>query len=400
MIFSNRVKTLKPSPTLSISTKAVKMKAEGVDVLNLSLGEPDFNTPKEACEFGINAILNGQTKYTAVDGTLTLKKAIQSKFAKENNLNYELDEIFVSSGAKQGIFNAFASSLNYEDEVIIPAPYWVSYADIVEVFEGKPIIVKTSPKNNFKITPKELEASITSKTKWFLLNSPSNPTGEVYLEEELKALSEVLKKYPNIYIMSDDIYEHLVFDGLQFKNILNVAPELAERVLIINGVSKSFSMTGFRIGYGAMKNKDFIKMIVNLQSQSTSNACSISQEASLGALTKCEAFLPFMREIMEKRRNIFFEGLSKIPFIKTTKPSGAFYIFFEIKELYGKITPQGKVLKTDIEVAEYFLEEGRVATVFGSAFGYSGFIRVSYATDEKILLEAAKRLDECIKKLK
>ena len=400
MIFSNRVKTLKPSPTLSISAKAVKMKAEGIDVLNLSLGEPDFNTPKEACEFGINAILEGKTKYTPVDGTLALKKAIQAKFAKENNLSYELDEIFVSSGAKQGIFNAFASSLNADDEVIIPAPYWVSYAEIVEIFEGKPVIVKTSPQNNFKITAKELEASITSKTKWFLLNSPSNPTGEVYLEEELKALAEVLKKYPNVHVMSDDIYEHLVFDGVQFKNILNIAPELAERVLIINGVSKSFSMTGFRIGYGAMKKKDFIKMIVNLQSQSTSNACSISQEASLGALTKCDAFLPFMREIMEKRRDIFFEGLSKIPFIKATKPLGAFYIFFEIAGLYGKITPQGKVLKTDMEVAEYFLEEGRVATVFGSAFGYPDFIRVSYATDEKILLEAVKRLDECIKKLK
>ncbi len=400
MIFSNRVRMLKPSPTLAISAKAVKMKAEGIDVLNLSLGEPDFNTPKEACDFAINAILQGKTKYTAVDGTVALKKAIQEKFARENGLQFELDEIFVSSGAKQGIFNAFASSLNAGDEVVIPAPYWVSYAEIVEIFEGKPVIVKTSPKNNFKITPAELEASITPKTKWFLLNSPSNPTGEVYLKEELEGLAEVLKRHPNVYVMSDDIYEHLVFDGLEFTNILNVAPELAERVLVINGVSKSYSMTGFRIGYGAMKKKDFIKMIVNLQSQSTSNACSISQEASLGAITKCGDFLPFMREVMQKRRDIVFEGLSKIPLIKATKPLGAFYIFFEIAGLYGKKTPDGKVLQTDLEVAEYFLTEGKVATVFGSAFGYPDFIRISYATDEKVLKDAINRLDECIKKLK
>ena len=414
-ILANRVKGLKPSPTLSISALANKMRQEGVDVINLSLGEPDFNTPKEACDAGIQAILDGKTKYTNVDGTPALKKAIQHKFKEENGLEFELDEIFVSSGAKQGIFNAFAASLNKGDEVIIPAPYWVSYAEIVEIFEGTPVIIHTSLETRFKMTPEQLEKAITPNTKWLLLNSPSNPTGEVYLAEELKAIAEVLKKHPHVYIMSDDIYEHLVFDGTQFTNILNVAPELYERVLVINGVSKSYSMTGFRIGYGAMRNKAFIKTIVSLQSQSTSNPSSVSQEAALGALTKSAKFLPFMKEVMQKRRDLVFAGLSKItlpnsspnslpnqqiPALQVLKPLGAFYLFFGISNLYGKTTLEGTILKNDTDVATFFLAEAKVATVFGSAFGYPGFIRISYATNEDILKEAIKRLEQSINNLK
>ncbi len=396
MLFANRVSNLKPSPTLSISAKAGKMKAEGIDIINLSLGEPDFNTPPEACEFAINAIKQGKTKYTAVDGTASLKKAIQQKFAKENELSFELDEIFVSSGAKQGIFNAFACSLNMGDEVIIPAPYWVSYSEIVEIFEGKPVIVKTAVENEFKITTKELESAITPKTKWLLLNSPSNPTGSVYLAEELLEIAKVLRENKHVFVMSDDIYEHLVFDGLSFKNILNIAPDLAERVLIINGVSKSYSMTGFRIGFGAMKNKAFIKSIVNLQSQSTSNACSISQEATLGALSHSFSFISFMRERMEKRRDFVYNSLKEMPFLEVIKPRGAFYVFFGISGLYGKKTAEGKVLSNDEEVAEYLLLNAKVATVFGSAFGYPNFIRISYALDEKDLEKAMERIKTAI----
>lgn len=396
MLLSNRVKTLQPSPTLAMSAKATQMKSEGFDIINLSVGEPDFNTPKEACDFAIEAINKGETKYTAVGGINPLKKAIQNKFKKENNLNFELDEIFVSSGAKQAIFNGFAASLNQGDEVIIPSPYWVSYAEIVEIFEGKPIIVKTEVKNNFKLTAQELEKAITKNTKWLLLNSPSNPTGEVYSEEELKSLAQVLIKNPHVYIMSDDIYEHLVFDGMKFKNILNVAPQLEERVFVINGVSKSYSITGFRVGYGAMKNTAFIKKIVNLQSQSTSNACSVSQKAALGALEKCDYFLPHIKKTMEERRNLMFEGLSQIPELEINKPSGAFYLFFGVKKLYNKKTPEGKILTNDEEVAEYFLIQGTVATVFGSAFGYPDFIRVSYAVNTQTLIDAINRIKQAI----
>jgi aspartate aminotransferase len=281
----------------------------------------------------------------------------------------------------------------------MPAPYWVSYADIVEIFEGTPVVVMTKQEDNFKLTPQALENAITSKTKWLLLNSPSNPTGEVYTKEELSAIAEVLRKYPSVFVLSDDIYEHLVFDGLKFYNILNVAPDLAERVLIINGVSKSYSMTGFRIGYGAMKNKAFIKAIVNLQGQSTSNASSISQEASIGALTFGASFIANSKAVMEKRRNLVFDGLSKIPSLSIKKPSGAFYIFIGIAKLYGKKTLDGITLKNDIEVAEYLLTEGKVALVFGSAFGYPNFIRISYATSDEILTAAVERIANAINRL-
>lgn len=399
-ILSSRVAGLKPSSTLTISAKANQMKSDGIDVINLSVGEPDFNTPKEACEMAIRGIQDGKTKYTNVDGILALKKAVQSKFKTENDLEFELDEIFVSCGAKQGIFNCFAASLNKGDEVIIPAPYWVSYIDIVSLFGGTPIVIKTSYESNFKLTPKELEDAITPSTKWLILNSPSNPTGEVYTEEELRGLAMVLMNHPHIFVMSDDIYEHLIFDGLKFHNILNIEPKLKERVFVLNGVSKSHAMTGWRIGYGAMKNRGFIKAIVNLQSQSTSNPSSISQEAALGALTLSRNFIAESRHIMQKRRDLVCEQLSKIEGITFKKPSGAFYVFFSVENLIGRKTLQGVILDSDIKITEYLLTEGRVAMVFGDAFGYPGFIRLSYATSEEKLLEAIVRISDAIKKLK
>ncbi len=400
MLLSKRVFTLKPSPTIAMSDKANKMKAEGIDIINLSLGEPDLATPTKALGFSQQALNTGKTKYTAIDGTPSLKKAIQTKFKVENNLDFELKEIFVSSGAKQAIFNAFMASLNLGDEVIMPAPYWVSYSDVVELFEGKPVVVTTKPENHFKITPDELQNAITSKTKWLILNSPSNPTGEVYFFEELKAIADVLMEHPHVYVMSDDIYEHLIFDELKFCNILNAEPRLAERVFVVNGVSKSYSMTGFRIGYGAMKNPAFIKAVVNIQSQSTSNASSISQEGALGALTECSKFPAEMREIMQKRRDFMFDAISKIKGLTITKPSGAFYLFIGVAELYGKQTPEGPVLQNDGDVANYLLMQGKVATVPGSAFGYPDFIRISYATSLELLTEGATRIANAIGCLK
>lgn len=398
-ILSKRAKSLKPSSTLSISAKANKMKAEGIDVINLSLGEPDFNTPKEACEFAIKAINEGKTKYTNVDGILPLKKAVKEKFKTENNLEYEQEEIFISCGAKQAIFNTFASSLDDGDEVIIPAPYWVSYLDVVELFGGKPVVIKTTIESKFKMTATQLANAITQKTKWLILNSPSNPTGEVYTKEELTEIAEVLTKHNHVFVLSDDIYEHLIFDGLKFTNILNVAPHLAERVLIINGVSKSHSMTGWRIGYGAMKNKPLIKAIVNLQSQSTSNASSISQEAALGALTKDTNFPLESAKIMQRRRDIMLSSLSRAKDLIIPKPSGAFYIFFGVNKLYGKKTPDGKILSSDEDVTEYLLTQGKVALVFGSAFGFKDYIRLSYATSEDTLKEAGERIVNAINQL-
>lgn len=396
---ADRVKVLKPSPTFKISALANKMKAEGRDVLNFSLGEPDFNSPPEVIEEAKKALDAGKTKYTNVDGTPALKKAIVEKLKRENNLLYEPSEVFASVGAKQAIFNAFAASLNKGDEVIIPAPFWVSYADIVEVFEGKPVIHKTTLENKFKITGKELAGLITPKTKWLILNSPSNPTGEVYSKEELASLAKVLLANPHVSVLSDDIYEHLIFEGKKFYNILNIEPKLAERVLVINGVSKSYSMTGFRIGYGAMKNPALIKTIVNLQGQSTSSPCSISQEAATFAINNCYNFTVQMREVMEKRRNIAFEGLCKIKGLQVLKPDGAFYVFFGISAFYNRKTPEGKTLTNDAEVCEYLLEKAGVALVFGSAFGYPDFIRLSYAASEEVIKQGVERITNAFSKL-
>ena len=389
---------MKPSPTLAVTAKANELKAQGKKIISLSVGEPDFDTPIQAKQGGIDAINSGKTKYTAVDGTPELKKAIIQKFKNENGIEYEHSEITVGCGAKHVLFNAFIATINEGDEVIIPAPYWVSYPDMVELFGGKAVVVKTTFENNFKITAEELERSITSKTKWVVLNSPSNPTGEVYTKEELIEIGKVVERHPNVYIMSDDIYEHLVF-GVKFYTLAQLFPNLQNRILTVNGVSKSYAMTGWRIGFAGIKNKELIKAMGNVQSQSTTNPASISQEAARVALLEAVDFRKQTVPVFAKRRDFVFERLTKINGVKAKKPDGAFYIFFSVEALVGKKTEGGKVLKSSEAITEYLLEDAEVACVHGEAFGFPGFIRISYATSESVLEDAMNRIEKSLNKL-
>jgi aspartate aminotransferase len=397
-IISHRVQKMKPSPTLAVTAKANELKAQGKKIISLSVGEPDFDTPIQAKQGGIDAINSGKTKYTAVDGTPELKKAIIQKFKNENGIEYEPSEITVGCGAKHVLFNAFIATINEGDEVIIPAPYWVSYPDMVELFGGKAVVVKTTFENNFKITAEELERSITSKTKWVVLNSPSNPTGEVYTKEELIEIGKVVERHPNVYVMSDDIYEHLVF-GVKFYTLAQLFPNLQNRILTVNGVSKSYAMTGWRIGFAGIKNKELIKAMGNVQSQSTTNPASISQEAARIALLEAGDFRKQTVPVFAKRRDFVFERLTKINGVKAKKPDGAFYIFFSVEALVGKKTEGGKVLKSSEAITEYLLEDAEVACVHGEAFGFPGFIRISYATSESVLEDAMNRIEKSLNKL-
>lgn len=398
-LLSQKALSIKPSPTISITTKALELKKAGIDVISLSVGEPDFNTPANICEAAKTAMNSGKTKYTAVDGIPELKKAIQSKFKRENELEYEPNEITVGSGAKQVIFNAFMASINDGDEVIIPAPYWVSYPEMVEMFGGKSIIVQTTQANRFKMTASDLAKAITPKTKWIILNSPSNPTGEVYAESELRAIADVLIQNEHVHILSDDIYEHLIYDPIPYKTIAQIEPKLLSRTLTINGVSKSYAMTGWRLGYGAIKNAAFIKAIANIQSQSTSNPSSISQWAAVEALNGDQSFLTTSKSEFKQRRDYLCAELSKINGIELTIPSGAFYVFFSIQKLLGRKTKSGKTLNTCFDFVEYLLEEAKIAAVHGSAFGADGFIRFSYAISLETLKEAVLRLQKAISDL-
>lgn len=397
-IISNRVQKMKPSPTLAVTAKANELKAQGKKIISLSVGEPDFDTPMQAKQGGIDAINSGKTKYTAVDGTPELKKAIIQKFKNENGIEYEASEITVGCGAKHVLFNAFIATINDGDEVIIPAPYWVSYPDMVELFGGKAIIVQTKFENNFKLTAEELEKAITPKTKWLVLNSPSNPTGEVYTKEELVAIGKVVEKHSHVYVMSDDIYEHLVF-GVKFYTLAQLFPHLQNRVLTINGVSKSYAMTGWRIGFAGIKNKEIIKAIGNVQSQSTTNPSSISQEAARVALTMGDSFRNETVPVFQKRRDYVFNRLTQIQGIEAKKPDGAFYIFFSVEKLIGKKSESGKVMESSEMITEYLLEDAEVACVHGEAFGFAGFIRISYATSESILEDAMNRIEKSVNKL-
>ncbi|AZL16203.1 pyridoxal phosphate-dependent aminotransferase [Rickettsiales endosymbiont of Stachyamoeba lipophora] len=392
-IIANRIANIKPSPTLAVSKKAAELKAQGIDIIGLSAGEPDFDTPEHIKKFAIGAINNGDTKYTNVDGTPALKKAIQEKLKRENNLTYELNQIIVGNGGKQVLYNAFMASLNPGDEVILPAPYWVSYPDMVTLAEGTPVIVECSTENHFKLTPEQLRHAITPKTKWLVLVSPSNPTGSTYTYEELKSLAKVLLEFPHVYVMSDDIYEHLVYDDTKFNTIAQVEPRIFERTLTINGVSKSFSMTGWRIGYGAGP-QELINAMGIIQSQSTSNASSISQAAAVAALTSPTDFMIEWRKAFTKRRNLVVEMLNQAPGIECLKPTGAFYVFPKCKTLFGKKTPKGNVINNCNDFATYLLEEARVAVVPGIAFGLQGYFRISYATNEELLTEACNRIIE------
>ncbi len=385
-IVSNSLKRIKPSPTIAVTSKAREMRAAGKDVIGLGAGEPDFDTPDNIKDAAIEAIKRGETKYTAVDGTPKLKKAIQGKFTRENNLSYELDQISVGTGGKQVLYNVFMATLNPGDEVIIPAPYWVSYPDMVLLAGGKPKIVKCSEKNGFKITPGELKKAIGKKTKWLIINSPSNPTGSCYTRNEIEELSKILIKNKNVYILSDDIYEHITYDDFKFFTIAQIKA-LKDRTLTMNGVSKSYSMTGWRIGYGAGP-KDIIKAVAKIQSQSTTNPSSISQAAAVEALNGTQDFIKTRSDSFKERRDYVVETLNSINGLSCLKPSGAFYVFPNCKKLLGKKTK----LKTDKEFVEKLLEKAEVAVVQGSAFGLDGYFRISYATSMENLKKALDRI--------
>ena len=385
-IVSNSLKRIKPSPTIAVAQKARELKAAGKDVIGLGAGEPDFDTPENIKKAAIDAINKGETKYTAVDGTPALKKAIVNKFKRENNLDYLSEQISVGTGGKQIIFNAILATVNPGDEVIIPAPYWVSYPDIVLLAGGTPKIVKCSEKNGFKITPDELKKNITNKTKWLIINSPSNPTGSGYMQKELEALGEVLKKNEKVFILSDDIYEHLTYDDFEFFTIAQIK-ELKDRTLTMNGVSKSYAMTGWRIGYGAGP-KDIIKAMAKLQSQSTTNPSSISQAAAVEALNGTQDFIKTRSESFKERRDFVVKYLNNIKGLSCLKPNGAFYVFPNCQQLLGKKTE----LKTDKDFVEKLLEEALVAVVQGSAFGLEGYFRISYATSMDNLKKALERI--------
>ncbi len=388
---SDRVQLIKPSPTLAVTNKANELKAAGKDIIGLGAGEPDFDTPIHIKEAAIKAINEGQTRYTAVDGTPALKKAIIAKFKRENNLSYEANQILVSSGGKQSFFNLALAMLNAGDEVIIPAPYWVSYPDMVIIAEGKPVILETSLENRFKVTPSQVENAITDKTKVIVLNSPSNPTGVAYSLEELRAIGEVLRKYPNIYIVTDDMYEHILWTGNDFVNILNACPDLYDRTFVLNGVSKAYSMTGWRIGYAAGPQK-IINGMKNIQSQSTSNPCSVSQAAAVEALNGPQECVAEMVIAFKKRHDYLVEALNSLPGVECIKADGTFYAFPNFQSAIDA-NPN---TSNDIEMAEYILNEVGVALVPGSAFGAPGCMRLSFATSMDILEEAIARLKKVL----
>jgi len=388
---SDTLSRVKPSPTIAVTTKAAQLKADGKDVIGLGAGEPDFDTPQNIKDAAKRAIDAGRTKYTAVDGIPELKAAICSKFLRENGLTYTPPQVSVGTGGKQILYNALMATCNPGDEVIIPAPYWVSYPDMVLLAGGTPVPVVAGIETNFKLTPEQLEGAITPKTKWFIFNSPSNPTGAGYTRAELKALTDVLMRHPDVWIMSDDMYEHLVFDDFVFCTPAEVEPGLYDRTLTCNGVSKSYAMTGWRIGYAAGP-VSLIKAMGTIQSQSTSNPCSISQHAALEALSGPQDFLAPNRKLFQGRRDLVVSMLNQAQGIRCPKPEGAFYVYPDISGCIGKATPAGTVISNDEVFATALLEETGVAVVFGAAFGVSPNFRVSYATSDGVLREACYRI--------
>ena len=391
-IVSNSLKRIKPSPTLAVSQKARELKSAGKDIIGLGAGEPDFDTPENIKRAAIDSINQGETKYTTVDGTPKLKNAIVEKFKRENKLSYELKEISVGAGGKQIIYNVMMATVNQGDEVIIPAPYWVSYPDIVLLAGGNPIIIKCSENENFKITPEKLKNSITNKTKWLILNSPSNPTGSCYSENEIKSLAKVLIENKQVHILSDDIYEHITYGKFKFFTISQVN-ELKDRTLTMNGVSKSYAMTGWRIGYGAGP-LEIIKAMAKIQSQSTTNPSSISQAAAIEALNGPQDFIVERSESFQSRRDFVVKSLNEIKGLSCLNPDGAFYVFPNCSKCLNKKDKKEKLLKTDSDFVESLLENNGVAVVQGSAFGLEGYFRISYATSMQNLINALKRISE------
>jgi len=388
---SDTLSRVKPSPTIAVSTKARELKAAGVDVIGLGAGEPDFDTPDNIKAAGKRAIDEGKTKYTAPDGMPELKEAICAKFKCDNGLDYTPAQISVGTGGKQILYNALVATLNEGDEVLIPAPYWVSYPDMVLLAGGTPVAIKASLETDFKITPQQLEAAITPRTKWLIFNSPSNPTGAGYTRDELKGLTDVLMRHPHVWVMSDDMYEHLVFDGFEFCTPAQVEPDLYDRTLTCNGVSKAYAMTGWRIGYAGGP-EHLIAAMRKVQSQSTSNPCSISQWAAVEALNGPQDFIATNNAIFVRRRNMVVEMLNAAQGITCPTPDGAFYVYPSIAGCIGKTTSAGTKITDDEVFATALLEEAGVAVVFGAAFGLSPNFRVSYATSDAALKEACNRI--------
>ena len=394
---SNRVNSIKPSPTIAVTSKARELKKEGKDIIGLGAGEPDFDTPLHVKNAAIQAIKSGKTKYTAVDGIPELKEAICRKFSRDNQISYETDQISVGAGGKQVLFNALLATLNKGDEVIIPAPYWVSYPDMVVLAEGVPVIIETNYDNNFKVNPAQIKKAITDKTKWIVINSPSNPTGTCYSTAELIEIGKILEEYPKVGFISDDIYEKIVYDNFKFTTLATVKPEYKNRILTVNGVSKAYSMTGWRIGYAA-SSKEIIQSMAKIQSQSTTNPSSISQYAAVEALSGEEEFISKNNQIFKRRRDLISDIINQCQGLSVNKPEGAFYIFPSCVNLIGRKTIKGKVLKDDAEFCEYLIDEVGVAAVPGIAFGKKGYFRISYATSDELLEEAGMRIKKCMRK--
>ena len=388
---SQTLSRVKPSPTIAMTNLARELAAEGRDIISLSAGEPDFDTPAHIREAGKAAIDAGHTRYTAVDGIPELKRAVADKFRRENGLDYAPGQITVGTGGKQILYNALMATLNPGDEVIIPAPYWVSYPDMVMLGGGTPVIVTGSIENGYRITPDQLEAAITPKTKWVILNSPSNPTGAGYAEDHMRALTDVLLRHPQVWVLADDIYEHLVYDDFRFVTPAQVEPRLMDRTLTMNGVSKAYAMTGWRIGYGAGP-VELIKAMANVQGQSTSNPCSISQYAALAALTGPQDYIAESRAAFQRRRDLVVSGLNQCEGIDCPTPEGAFYVYPSIARLIGRRTPQGTVIADDRTFAMELLNATGVAVVFGEAFGLSPHFRISYAASDAQLADAIARI--------
>jgi aspartate aminotransferase len=388
---ADRLGRIKPSATIAVSQKARELKAAGKDVIGLGAGEPDFDTPDNIKEAAIKAIRAGDTKYTAVDGTPALKAAIVAKFKRENGLSYTPDQIIVGTGGKQVLYNALMATLNPGDQVVVPAPYWVSYPEMVALAEGEPVAVDCPANNGFKLMPEDLEKAITPRTKWLILNSPSNPTGGAYSAADLKALAEVLRKHPQVHVLTDDMYEHLVYDGFRFATMAEVAPDLYDRTVTMNGVSKAYCMTGWRIGYAGGP-KALIKAMTTIQSQSTSNPSSVSQAAAVEALNGPQDFIARNNEHFKARRDLVVAELNKAPGLHCHKPEGAFYVYPSCAGTLGRTTPGGKRIDSDEDFVTALLEETGVAVVHGSAFGLAPYFRISYATSTEVLAEACRRI--------
>ncbi|MDE2012796.1 MAG: pyridoxal phosphate-dependent aminotransferase [Alphaproteobacteria bacterium] len=382
---------IQPSPTLAVTQKARDLKAAGKDVIGLGAGEPDFDTPDNIKEAAIAAIHRGETKYTPIEGIPELRKAIAGKFKRENGLDYQPSQTFVAPGGKSIIYTALMATLNPEDEVIVPAPYWVSYPDIVRLAGATPVIVEARMEDGFRLTPAALEAAITPRTKWLIFNQPSNPTGACYSAEQLKALTEVLVRHPQVWILADDMYEHLVYGGFQFRTVAEIEPKLYDRTVTMNGVSKAYAMTGWRIGYCAAP-EPLIKAMAKLQSQAATNATSISQWAAVEALNGPQDFIASRAKAFEERRDLVVSMLNQSNGIECPTPEGAFYVYPSIRKLIGRTAPSGKVIETDGDFASELLESECVAVVHGAAFGSSPFFRISYATSTELLEKACRRI--------